>query len=97
MPVAARRSRLALCTRMSVTGSYGWPGIDGTFGLLGMNSNACAWRPTTSTRFSALRMLMIFRYSSVDAVWPVIATSLSISLVFGKYCFASRNAVRIQS
>ena len=40
---------------------------------------------------------MIFRYSSVDAVWPVIATSLSISLVFGKYCFASRNAVRIQS
>ncbi len=82
---------------MSVTGSYGWPGIEGTFGLFGMNSNACAWSPTTSIRFSALRMLMIFRYSSVDAFCPVMATSLSISLVFGKYWRASRNAVRIQS
>ena len=96
-PVAAMRSRLALCTAMSSTGTYGWPGMEGTFGLLGMNSKACAWSPITSIRFSRLRMLMIFRYSSVASVIPVMATSLSISLVLGKYCFASRKALRIQS
>ena len=42
MPVAASRSRLALWIAMSSTGTYGWPGMEGTFGLLGMNSNAWA-------------------------------------------------------
>ena len=82
---------------MSSSGTYGWPGIVGALVTPGMNSNACAWSPITSIRFSRLRRLMIFRYSSVAAVMPVIATSLSISLVLGKYCFARRKPLRIQS
>ncbi len=40
---------------------------------------------------------MILMYSVVASGMPVMTTSLIISLVLGKYCLASRKALRIQS